>query len=277
MADIQQTGTTAASADGTNLAGAQSSGQPAEPAILDVDDNALIRVKGSEKPVKFGDHVRGFQAQFTKASQRAAALEKALRERDARLQQFEADRQRGSQAGAGNQGNDVFDALRQLPYLSGADAVEVVQSIGEQIRQRDLVLLGALKQMKQMQDLVQGLHSTSTNTAFDAKIARWLTDGGFPPEAADLAKEIYLAYEGDDLDDEFPKIFADRWNQIEKITEARRQGKITAARRAPFLPGKGGQTGPSKPLEIKPNATSKEVAEQLWNPDWAHGGEQPGT
>lgn len=246
----------------TNSQTEQTSSQVAEPKVLDLAEDALIRIKGSEKPVKFGDHVRGFQSQFTKASQKAAQLEKELQAERAQRQRYEQERQAAAQRSQGQP--DVFEALRALPYLKGEDAVEIVQSIGEQIRQRDMVLLGALKQMQQLQKIVGGLHETSSGAAFEGKINRWLTDGGYPPEAAELAKEIYLAYEGDDLDEEFPQIFAERWGQLEKIMEARRLSKIREARPKPFIPGRGGDTKPSKPLEIDPRASAKEVAERLF-------------
>lgn len=234
---------------------------PAEPSIIDLsDENSLIKIKGSEKPVKFGDHVRGFQAQFTKASQKAAQLERALAEREERLRQLEAA-QRSAPSGQ----QDVYEALRALPYLSGEDAVQVVQSIGEQLKQRDMVLLAALKQMQALQNVVKGLNESSTTAQFDAKISRWLEEGGYPPEAKDLAKEIYLAYEGDDLDQEFPAIFHARWTQIENAIEARRAQKVAAARKQPFVPGRGGQAGPSKPLAIPANASAKEVSNLLWD------------
>ena len=241
----------------------------AEPHVFDLsDENALIKVKGSEKPVKFGEHVRGFQSQFTKASQKAAQLEKDLAQERALRQRHEQALNQRQSGGPQGQSPDVFEALRALPYLTGEDAVTVVQSIAQQIQQRDQILLGALRQMQQMQGIVKGLHESSTGSSFDAKISKWLQDGGYPAEAADLAKEIYLAYEGDDLDTEFPQIFANRWKQIETLLDGRRAAKIQANKKMPFLPGKGGQANPSKPLEIKPNATAREVADELWNAGW---------
>lgn len=245
-------------------ASSQSSAAVAEPSIIDVDDNALIRIKGSDKPVKFGEHVRGFQSQWTKAAQKASQLEGQLRERDARLQEIQRQQEIQAQRGQQGQQPDVFEALRALPYLTGQDAASVVQSIGEQIRQRDMVLLGALKQLQAVQKMVGGLHESSSGAAFEAKIGRWLQSGGYPPEAADLAKEIYLAYEGDDLDEEFPRIFEERWNQVEKLVEARRQAKVREARPRPFIPGRGGDGKPSKPLELAPNASAADIADLLF-------------
>lgn len=234
----------------------------AEPQAVDLGDDTLVRVKGSDKPVKFADHVRGFQSQFTKASQRASALERELQqERSARQQLENAQRQAAQATGT----KDPYEQLRQLPYLDGNAAAQVVDSIAQQIRQRDMILLGTLQQLQQMQAVVQGLNQTHVSQSWESKIDRWLADGGFPPEAKDLAKEIYLAYEGDDLDEEFPRIFGERWNQIEKLVEARRQAAVRAARPQPFVPGKGGNTGPSKGLKMNPKASAREVADQLWH------------
>lgn len=245
--------------------GGQSS-TPAAPTAIDMDDNALIRIKGSDKPVKFGEHVRGFQSQWTKAAQKAAGLEKQLQERNAEIARYREEQQRAQIRPQQGQGQpDPLDELAKLPYLSGQDARRLVQGIGEQIKQRDQVLLGVLKKMQQIQGTVGGLHNASSNQAFEGKITRWLSEGGYPPEAKNLAKEIYLAYEGDDLDDEFPRIFGERWSEIEKIIEARKAAAVAGARKQPFIPGKGGNAHPSKPLDVKANSSSKELADLLFS------------
>lgn len=230
------------------------------PEALEVSDDSLIRVAGSDKPVKFGEHVKGFQAQFTKASQRAARLEQELQtERQARQQLEQSQRQATQVTGSA----DPYEQLRQLPYLDGQQAAAVVESIAGQIRQRDMILLGALQQMQQMQQIVQQLNSSAVSANWEGQIDRWLQDGGYPAEAKDLAKEIYLAYEGDNLNEEFPEIFKARWNQIEKLIDARRQASLRQARPT-FVPGRGGNTGPSQPLKLKPSASAQEIADQLW-------------
>lgn len=252
---------------GLEPASSGSSAPVAEPSVIEVDDNSLIKPKGLDKPIKYGEHVKGLQSQFTKASQRAAQLERELAARDARLQELERARNQATQQQPASS-EDIYASLRELPYLTGEDAVNVVQSIGEQLRQRDMVLLSALKQMQQMQRIVSTLGETHSNQSFESKIQGFLQQGGYDPAYADLAKEIYLAYEGDDLDNEFPQIFASRVEQIEKLLEAKRASKLAAARKQPFVPGKGGQAAPSKPLQIKPNASPREIADELfgsWN------------
>lgn len=257
-------GTSGAGGDGggggNNAAG--DGGSNAAPTVYDVADDTPIRIKGAKEPVKFGEHVKGLQSQFTKASQRAAQLE---REFAAYKQQIAQQQQQQRQPQQPNQSDPLLDKLAALPYITGQDSVEMVRNIADQIKQRDMVLLSALQQMKQMQAVVQSLNQNHASQSFDAKITKWVSDGGYPPEAADLAKEVYLAYEGDDLDTEFPTIFANRWQQLLKLTEAIRQQKINAGKRPPFVPGKGGQAAPSKPLEIKANTSSKQLADELFN------------
>lgn len=243
-----------------------------EPQVFDASDDTLIRIKGQDKPVKFGDHVKGFQSQFTKASQRAAQLEAKLREESAARQRYEQElqqfRQQGQQKGQG----DVYDALRQLPYLTGEHAVEVVQSIGQQLQQRDQVLLATLKQLKEMKQIVNGLHQSSSSSAFEAKLDKFVADAGLGKEYGNFARELYLAYEGDDLDQEFPRILSERVEELRKAFSGERERKIREARPQPFVPGRGGNTGPTKPLEIKPGARASEIADLLFPGLQDHGG-----
>lgn len=249
--------------------GAPASNAPAaEPQVYDLsDDNALIKIKGSDKPVKFTEHVRGLQSQFTKASQKAAQLEKANREYQAKLQDYEQRQQQAQRQsqGGNDPSNDVYAQLEALPYMSGKDAANVVRAIAGQIQQRDTVLLGTLKQLKRMEGIVNKLSETHSNSSFDSKINRWLTDGGYSTDYADLAKEVYLAYEGENLDEEFPQIFASRVDQIRKAFESERTAKVNAARKMPFVPGRGGQGTPSKPLQLDPRASAKQIADDMWN------------
>lgn len=230
------------------------------------DENALVRIKGQDKPVKFGEIGRNFQSQWTREAQRRAQLEKELAQEKEARQRFEQERQR---AGQQQTQADPLASLRERPYLSGEEAATVVQGIVEQVRERDKYIGALYKKLQAMEKQFSGVYESHTNSAFDSKISKWVTDLGYDPQAegvSDLAKEIYLAYEGNDLDQEFPRIFESRMKQIESFFEARRRAAIEKARRQPFVPGRGGQTGPSKPIQMKPDATPREIAELLWNP-----------
>lgn len=248
--------------------GGNASPSSSEPQVYDLDDNSVIRIKGSDKTVPFKD-VRGFQSQFTKASQEVARLKQALQNEQITRQRYEQEmqslRQRTQQGQQGGQQPDVYDSLRKLPYLTGEDAVGVVQNISTQIQQRDQVLLATLKELQKVQNIVNGLHQNHTNTTFEGKISGWLKESGYGPEYANIAKEIYLAYEpGEELDAEFPTIFANRMAEIERLQSAKKQAALNQNRRQPFIPGKGGNGQPSKGLDIKANSSAKEVTDMLW-------------
>lgn len=236
-----------------------------EPAVVDIpDDNMLIRPKGSQKPIKFGDYSRGFQAQTTKAQQEAATLRRQMAERDAQIQRYEQERERsrGDQRG---QQPSIVDELKALPYLDGQQAARVVSGIAGQFQQRDQLILTLAQELQKVKRMAGGLHESHTQASFNSKIDRFLSDGGYGPELKDLATETYLAYEpGADLDQEFPRILSERIEQLQRWVEGQRRTKLEAAKRQPFVPGRGGNTGPQKPLEVKADASPREMADQLF-------------
>jgi uncharacterized protein YukE len=250
---------------GFESGGGTPSDPPAEPTVYDVNDDTLIRVPGRNEPVKFGEHFRGFQSQFTKASQRAAQLERELAARDARLAEVQRQQQQAQRQGNQPAQPSLADKLGQLPYLDGAAAAEMANSIYGEFKQRDQILVATLQELQKMRNVVNSLNQSHQGSAFEGKISKWVNDLGFPPEAVDLAKEIYLAYEGDDLDNEFPQILQNRWAQLEKLFAARQQAKIAAAKKPPFIPGRGGAAGPSKPLQLDPRLTAQQAADQIWD------------
>lgn len=252
---------------GTSLGGGTEA--PAQVDVPEFDDSAQIRFKGSDKPISVKD-LRTFQSNWTRSSQEVARLREQIQRFQAEKQQ--AERQRAAEQQRVNQGQgqqaqpDVFAQLAQLPYLSGQDGKAMAEAITGQIRQRDQVLMAAVQEIARQRAIVEQLQGGATSQAFDAKISKWLTDGGYPndPAVVDLAKEVYLAYEGDNLDYEFPEMFRARWEGVKRVLEAERQAKVNAARKPAFVPGRGGTVGPSRPLQLDPKLSARDSAEQIW-------------
>lgn len=243
------------------------SSAPAEPSVIDVDDNALIRVKGSDKPVKFGEHVKGFQAQHTRVAQKAAQLERELQAERTRRADYERRVQQasGGQVNQPNPGNQLLDQLKALPYLSGEQAVGVVEGITQQIKQRDMVTLALVQQIKQMKGVLDGLNQSHVMSGFDSKVNRWVKDANIPAEATEWVKKLYLAYEGDDLDQEFPAILKGEWENLNRVMNAQRESTARKAREdRMFVPGRGGNAGPNKPIQLKGSESPKDLADKLW-------------
>lgn len=242
-------------------------GATEEPAPLSVEDDTLIthpRLNGG-KPIKYSEAFKGFQSEHTKATQKAAALERTLAERNARLEALERDAQRARQP-QGNSG--VQEQLRQLseaPYVTGAQLANILVGTANALKQRDeqtsqlLQVIGALKSH------VDSLVGQSTNSAFDGRIAGWLKEAGMPADAAEWAKEVYLAYEPTpELDAEFPGILTARWKQLTGLFESGRKAQLANARKTPWVPGKAGNVGPTAPTKMSGRESPKDVADQVW-------------
>ena len=252
------------------------------PEVRDFTDNDLVRVPGMQEPVKYGDLYKRLQADHTRKTTEAARIRAAAEQKEKEL----ADRYAQQEAYVKNlaaqllarqnspkQGQSLRERLAQEQFLSGKSAAEMFAEIEEKgfgtivnaIQERDKVIQGLYNQILNLQQTVNNLHGSYASSNWEGRLRGWLKEGGYPEGALDLAKEIYLAYEGDDLDNEFPTIFQNRWNQIQSLLRAQDQERVKAAKKAPFkLPGKGGTTSPGNPIGLKGNESAKEIADLLW-------------
>lgn len=269
-------------AAGTPAPGAATSGH------VDINDDTLVRIPGQDQPVKYGELYKRLQADHTKKSTAVAKAEAALKAQQSQwstkreqeetyLKQLAATLlQKQNQGQGGQQGNPYLSKLKALQYLSGNDASEMFETLMGQgispivqaIQERDQVITGLYKMVQNLQQQFQTYGSTQQQGAFEGRIAGWVKELGLPEEAVPLAKEIYLAYEGDDLDEQFPEILRNRWDSTVALVNKLNQSKVAAARASssPFkLPGKGGSGTPGQPIGLKGNESAKDTAEYLWN------------
>lgn len=247
---------------------------------VDISDDTLVRIPGQATPVKYGDLYKRLQADHTRKTQ---AAEKVRQQYTTQSQQVAQERSRLEQIaaslvqrqnGGGESATDPFLAeLGQAKYVDGAMAVKMIQQIqqggfaplAKAITDRDKIISGLYQQVVNLSKTVTQINGRFSGQDFEGKIDGWMTNGGYPPEAKQLAKEIYLAYEGDDLDEEFPRIFQERWGQIQNILESQRKAKVDAARQFPKLPGKGGSATAPRGLQFKGNETPKQITDALWD------------
>lgn len=254
---------------------------PTTPTARDFSDDDLVRVPGQKDPVRYGDLYKRLQSDYTRKTQAAAKREAELAKREeatksqeSYLKNLAATLLAKQNAGVSSQKEDnLLAKLEQLQYLDGKTAAQMLREIQSKgfgpivqaIQDRDTIIQQLHQRALQHEQLIRSLMGRHADTEFDGKIKRWLNEGGYPPEAIDLAKEIYTAYEGDDLDEEFPGIFQKRWNQIQTILRNQDKAKVEAAKKRPFqFPTKGGNGTASKPIGLKGNESPSEVADQLW-------------
>ena len=272
---VGNAGQSSGESQGVGAGGNTPAGGLNAPNVIDLAEDSMVRLPGQKDPVKYGDYYRNFQSQFTKKSQeaaaaakRSAALEAQHAEATRRLQAYEQAQGRQQQP---NPTADLTAKLKSLSYLSGEDAAGVVNHLMQQfstqeqaLEKRDLAIGLLYKRLQEMGTQFQGIQSRHTQSDFDSKITKYVSDLGLPVESAELAKEIYLAYEGDDLDTEFPNILRNRWEQIQNIVKKQNQSRIEAARNKPFVPGKGGSASPSNRLQNMAKMSAKQIADELW-------------
>jgi len=269
--------------DSTPSAGGNTGAAPVvtqTPEPISLSDDSFVKLPGSDKPVKWGDHYRGFQSQFTKTAQEKAKLEQTRQSLEQQVKDRDVMVQRLQQAlGVNNQTppTDPYADLKSRQYLDGEAAYKLAQSLrgevgsfGSALGQRDQVILALAKQLAEIKKSVGEFSTQRQGQEFENKIKKWVTDlelDGFE----DLAKEVYLAYEGDDLDNEFPTIFKNRVQQVEAAIRARDKKRLETRRQLPFTPAKGGNGSAGKPISLA-DKNAREVTDILW--EQMNGGEE---
>jgi hypothetical protein len=246
---------------GVGAGGAAASGSAAD--IMEWDDNRQFRFKGQDKPISAKDYVRGFQSQMTKATQEAARLKKEHAALQDRVRQFEQVARPGE--GGNNSGEQMLGEIASAPFISGQMMGGILQDLQAGIRDRDSVQLAVLRKISAIENVLSELHGANLQQGHEAKLKAWLKDGGYPDEAFDLADIIYRGYEGDNLDEEFPAIFSARWKQMQTAIARQSARERERTRNLPWVPGKGGNTGPGKARGLTGRETPKELADMFFD------------
>lgn len=247
--------------------------------VLELSEDSMVRLPGSKDPVRYGDYYRNFQSEFTKrateaakAKREAAALQQRIQDYEQRLRAQQQGPRQDPRADAQARRAEFANGLKSLPYLSGEEAAKVVDHLTQQfstfeqaLQQRDMALGLMYRQMKAMEGTVGSLHGQRSKSEFDAKISNFVKSAGLPERATQWAKELYSAYEGDDLDQEFPRIMKERWEELKGLHEESRKTQAEQARRLPFVPGRGGNGSPSRPLNQNMSKMSaRQIADAMW-------------
>lgn len=251
------------------------------PSPVDLTDDTPVRWVGEKEPIRYGDLAKRLQAAETKKNQAFAKQQREFqRQQQAWQESVKAERARLEQVAAslmqqrgGQPQDELISNLMAQPYIDGKTAAKIVQELREngiggvsqQIAQRDQIIQYLANQLQAIQRDVQGLRGTYASQAFDGKIKRWMKELDLPEEAEEFAKEVYSAYEGEDLDDEFPEILQKRWNQLQGLFTRQQRAKVEASKKRPFtIPGRGGNGVPSQLNGLKGNESPRDIADKLW-------------
>jgi hypothetical protein len=263
------------------------------PNTVDISDDTLVRgVPGFNEPVRYGDLYKRLQSDYTRKTQAAERLrQEAAADRARHSTEIANERKRleglaqtilqrqGQVQAPQYQTDPLFTELSQAKYIDGPSMGKFISAIQEKgfqpivkaFQERDQIIQGMYTTIMQLQKQMKDFSSAKQSQDTEGKINRWLTEGGYPQEAKDLAKEIYSAYEGDDLDNEFPSIFEARWNQLQNLVRAADRKRVEDAKRSSTkLPGRGGMGTTSKPIGLKGHEKARDVAASLWDAIQVH-------
>jgi hypothetical protein len=254
------------------------------PEPMDLADDTMVRIPGQDDPVKYGDLYRRLQADHTKKTTQAARARDQLSRERQELQSSHAQKEQQLQQlttqllamknQPQGQQKDYLAELEKMGHLDGRTAAQLMRAIQDQgfgsvaqaMEQRDHIISNLGTQLTKLNEVVRHLSDTRSNTSFDTKISRWLQDLGLDDQFTDLAKEVYLAYEGEDLDDEFPDILRNRIEQVQKLVRSSDKKRANAARTNMFkFPGKGGQGSAAQGVGLKGDESSSQVADRIWD------------
>lgn len=271
-----------------NPAGAAPTGAPSpspspapSPAHISLTDDSMVLTPGAKDPTRFGDLLKRQQADYTRKTQTHAQTVKAFEAKQAAFEnQRKAEVARLESLAAslvgrkGEPGNEFLTSLESKQYISGKDMATIMRAIHTQgfgavkeaFAQRDEILTAMYQQLVSLNQAFGGLGSQQAEQTLQQKIAGWLKEADMPAEAARWATELYLAYEPtDELDGEFPEILKSRWEEVGGLHAGVRAKRLEAAKRAPFVPGKGGNGAAAKPAGLTGRENARETADYLWN------------
>lgn len=260
----------------------QPQGQPAtdikaEPSVVELKEDMLVKLPGSDKPTKYGDWFRGFQGRYTEATQARSALQREVQAQRERLEALQQEAQRYRAAldlkpPQENPANKLREQLKGLPYLKGEEAAQLAEALygevegtSKKLQVRDQAIRLLAQELVQMKEMLGGLTSRAAETDFQSKIERYRAQLGLPEESRDFLSELYSAYTGDQWDEEFPEVARQRWEQLQGLFTTLQKKRVEDARRARFIPGKGGQVTPGKggPIDTS-QMSAKEAADALF-------------
>jgi hypothetical protein len=150
-----------------------------------------------------------------------------------------------------------LDAATTQGYVTAdqmSPLVEQFQSQFTAMESRNNELLNALHLVNEQRKADAGRFSPllqeSANTRLNGSITAAAKRLGVSDSAMDFftshSKNLHAAYEGDDLNDQFPGMIDDSWKQMLAATSAHNKAEAAQAKRG--IVGGGGRTSPSMPL-----------------------------
>lgn len=250
--------------------GAAGAGAGAGGTVYDLSDDAMVRVPGSDRPIKFSEYKAGYvpRADFDRTSSEYGAYKQKVQQT---LLQYVAGLQRGGQAGQAQAGaakdemEELLAKVEGAQYVDGPGLATVIRQVLSRMRSADTQkALGMLYQHnQQLGKRLQAIEGQRSQESLNATVRSWLKDNDYDPEYyEDLALDLIAGYEGKPVDI-LNKVVKARIEKIEKGKEAR----TIKAKQLPFeprLPGRGGDNRFATKAKDLSQASPAQIADAFW-------------
>ena len=206
-----------------------------------------------------------FETDFHSRQQQLATREQQLIQAAMQLQQRMVQGQ--------HPGKDPYGKLREQPYITGQDLVEILEQLKQndiggingELRKRDQALGLLYKQLTETRKALDSIQGRNAEGEFDGRLRTVQKELGLPdaPWALEFLKDVYLSHEGNDLNDEFPTLARTRLEELRKAIRSMDKEQAVKARQSPILPS-GGQATPGKAVKDDGYKPPKQRAEELF-------------
>ena len=220
--------------------------------------------EGGETP-ESGSWSKETQAEYTKKTQALADDRKQWdsqrTQQQQQLQQYAQQLQQQQYAAQAaqqyapqqqqQQGDTMLDQLRQMPYLDGNTAAQLMERIVSEginplqqaLQQRDKALAQVYKDYKTLRDTVGHTQGKQAEKDLDSRFVQLRQDTGLPDEEVvnELLRDVYYSHEGDDLNEKYPEMARGRIDGLRKVFRDMDRKEAIKAKKSSF-PSKGGES-----------------------------------
>jgi hypothetical protein len=210
----------------------------------------------------------------TQRSQQTSQLQQYAQQLQAQQYARQAQQQYAQQQPPQQQApqQTMLDQLRQMPYLDGATAAQLMERmvndginpLNNALRQRDQALSQLHRQYQALRDSVGSSQGKQAQQDLDSRFLKVREEQGLPDTESiqEWLRDVYYSHEGEPLDTEYPEMVRTRWEALKKTVRDADRTAAAKAKASPF-PSRGGEASPTS-SKTGGYKTPTERADELW-------------
>jgi chromosome segregation ATPase len=231
---------------------------------------AEVQAEYTKKTQALADERKQWEAQRSEATQQLQQYAQQLQQQQYARQA--AQQQASSQQQGQQSQSTMLDQLRQMPYLDGATAAQLMERmvneginpLNQALQQRDQALAQVRKDYAALRDTVGKGHNKQAEADLESRFVQLREETGLPDDAVinELLKDVYYSFEGGDWDQKFPDEARNRIEGLRKVFRNMDRQAAKKAKTSPF-PSKGGESSLTSG-KTGGYKTPKERTDELW-------------